>query len=160
MVPGVGQHASLLAKAVLDSRADISSIPQILCSFLELKFPRDPIRRILVESPRYARLNIGQPVAVDQRPVPLGLKLHTAPGPVRANKPQVFCLRSWDDINLIQGGAPWKCSGSLLILIWTGLFAASFNSHSGPISGMGDVGSVWLSWRRILRSHGFWNQRE
>lgn len=80
---------------MLESGAGIIPIPESLCSFLQHKVPGVPIRSILVESPRYVRLANGQTVEVKQEIVPLGLKFHTAWGPVEL-RPQVFAAYPGD----------------------------------------------------------------
>lgn len=64
--PGAVDHRSLRAKTVLDSGANISSIPESLCPFLKPKLPDDKIRSPMFEGPQYVRLANGQIVVVSK----------------------------------------------------------------------------------------------
>lgn len=65
-VPDAGEYGSLRAKAVLDSGADISSIPETLSAFLEFKLRGVKIQSPSSEGPRYVRLTGGQMVPFKQ----------------------------------------------------------------------------------------------
>lgn len=65
-----------------------------------MKFPGVPIRSILVEGPRSVCLANGQSVAVNQKSVPLGLKLHRAWGPIDVQS-EVLVVMTANDSSLI-----------------------------------------------------------
>lgn len=100
MVPGVGEHGSRHAKAVLDKGPGISYIQNPSARYLNRSFLEFRFARLRWGVLHWSVWLIRHSVAVEQKSVPLELKLHTAWGPVEV-KPQLFAVMPAGDSTLV-----------------------------------------------------------